>query len=165
MIIRHESSQDVGPIQTLIEQAFEQSIYGYNNEGQIVNQLRCDNALTVSLVAEQNTQIIGHIAFSLVEISDGSTGWYGLGPMAVLPIKQKHGVGSKLVHEGLSELSKRGAKGCVVLGSPEYYNRFGFEVNHNLKFEGAPAEYFMCLALDKYMPRGHAQYHKAFYLE
>src|SRR5690606_39869862 len=81
-----------------------------------------------SKVAESDGEIIGHVAISPVRISDSADGWFGLGPISVLPEFQGQGVGSQLMKSALDELEARGAAGCVVLGEPGYYGRFGFKV-------------------------------------
>lgn len=91
--------------------------------------LRKANALTISLVAEQ-AQVVGHIAFSPVIISDGTLGWFGVGPVSVLPSFQKQGIGRSLIESGLSLLRERGAACCVLLGEPTFYRRFGFVKTH-----------------------------------
>ena len=92
----------------------------------IINSLRAAHALTVSLVAETDGQVVGHIAFSPVTISDGATGWYGLGPVSVLPEYQQQGIGTSLINTGLSRLKALGGRGCALVGAPNYYQRFGF---------------------------------------
>jgi putative acetyltransferase len=106
--------------------------------------------------------VVGHIAFSPVAIADGSDGWYGLGPVSVLPEFQKRGVGSALVRQGLSMLTASGAKGCVLVGDPGYYARFGFKNVPSLIYEGVPQEYILALPLSKKQARGVVSFHQAF---
>ncbi len=120
------------------------------------------NALTISLVAEADGAIIGHVAISPVSISGGSNGWFGLGPISVLPKQQRQGIGSQLMEQALSELKNKGASGCVVLGDPSYYGRFGFKVEPNLVFPGVPPEYFQALCYTSEIPQGEVAYHEAF---
>ncbi|WP_163469467.1 GNAT family N-acetyltransferase, partial [Escherichia coli] len=84
-------------------------------------------ALTLSLVAEHNGTPIGHASVSPIVLSNGAAGWYGLAPVSVLPAYQSQGIGSRLIRRLLAELQERGAAGCVVLGDPNYYGRFGFQ--------------------------------------
>jgi len=97
-----------------------------------------------------------------VSISDGATGWFGLGPIAILPQHQRRGIGSRLVRAALRLLRSRGACGCVVLGEPHYYRRFGFQADPGLILPGVPPEYFLALSFDSSQPRGTVTYHEAF---
>lgn len=128
----------------------------------VVTALRKAGALTVSLVAELDGRVVGHIAFSPVVMSDGTPGWYGLGPVSVLPEYQKQGIGKALIHEGLSRLKTLGARGCCLVGHPEYYRKFGFENTAGLSLEGVPPEVFFALSFDGHMPQGTVTFHKAF---
>ncbi|MCG7851248.1 MAG: N-acetyltransferase, partial [Methanosarcinaceae archaeon] len=128
----------------------------------IINALRAADALTISLVAEINGTIVGHIAFSPVTISDGSPNWYGLGPVSVLPEYQKQGVGKSLVNEGLSLLKALGGKGCTLVGDPAYYQRFGFRNISSLIHDGIPQEVFLSLPFDNKTPQGTVVFHEGF---
>ena len=99
--------------------AFETHPFSSKTEQFIINQLRKNNVLTISLVAEIDQVVIGHIAFSPVVISSSAKGWYGLGPVSVHPDHQRAGIGSKLIIEGLHLLKSKNANGCVVLGEPD----------------------------------------------
>ena len=131
-------------------------------EADIVEALRSDGALTVSLVAIQDDEIIGHVAFSPVVIVAAAGDWYGLGPVSVRPDRQGRGVGQALVRAGLERLGSLGAAGCVVLGDPDYYRRFGFESDPALYYGEAPASYFQRLILRGPAPRGEVLYHSGF---
>ena len=162
LVIRKEVKADIQFISDITRGAFQDNPHRNNAEHLIINALREDGALTVSLVAEVHGQVIGHVAFSPVMISDGTQGWYGLGPMAVLPAFHGQGVGSALARNGLEEIRAMGAKGCVVLGDPDFFGRFGFVVNPNLVFEDAPLEHCLSLLLNGDWPRGKVIYHEAF---
>src|SRR5262245_41290898 len=138
MLIRLETPNDYESITQLTLAAFRSESYK-PTEHLIVLELRKAGALSLSLVAELDGQIAGHVAFSAVTINGEDMGWYGLGPISVELDLQKQGIGSKLIHEGLSRIRDIGAKGCVVLGSPIYYQRFGFKPNPGLIYEGSPA--------------------------
>lgn len=114
------------------------------------------------MVAVLNQHIVGHIAISPVQISSGAQGWYGLGPVAVLPEWQLQGIGSALIQSGLSLLKSHAAKGCVVLGDPDFYAQFGFKTVPGFTLPHVPAEYFQALSFDGDMPQGHVSYHPAF---
>jgi len=124
--------------------------------------LRDANALTISLVAVVGKRVVGHIAFSPVTISDGSLGWYGLGPISVLPELQKQGIGKSMMHEGLSSLKSLGAKGCVLVGDPGYYERFGFRSLPDLVIDGVPQENVLVLPFEESKTSGTVVFHEGF---
>jgi GNAT superfamily N-acetyltransferase len=101
--------------------AFKTLEFSNHTEQFIVAALRAAGSLTVSLVAEVDGRVVGHIAFSPVSISDGTRNWYGLGPLSVLPEYQRQGIGKALVQEGLSRLKGLNAQGCCLVGHPDYY--------------------------------------------
>ncbi|KAK3177600.1 hypothetical protein K4F52_009651 [Lecanicillium sp. MT-2017a] len=169
--IRPESPQDTPQIHTLTTSAFPSPL-----EANIITALRAANSLTLSLVAVDSDTptdasspaiIVGHVAFSPVTITPASaadTGkWVGLGPVSVLPSRHGQGVGSDLVRAGLETLREQGVRGCVLLGSPKFYGRFGFRSDQGLMLDDVPPEYFMSLVLDGgTCPVGKVQYHEAF---
>ncbi len=160
--VRAETSADSATIEALTVAAFLNAPHTSHTEQHIVNALRAAGKLTVSLVAEIDDTVIGHVAISPVSISDGAAGWFGLGPISVLPQFQRRGVGSRLMREALRILRERGASGCVVLGEPEYYGRFGFRANPELVLPGVPAQYFQAVTFDSSTPQGTVGYHEAF---
>ena len=160
--IRNERPGDVASIAYVTEEAFKAFEISNHTEHFIINALRAAGALTLSLVAEMDGNVIGHIAFSPVTMSDGASDWYGLGPVSVLPAHQRQGVGTALIQEGLSRLSDRNAKGCCLVGHPDYYKKFGFKNVTDLVYEGVPKEVFFVLALDGDIPRGKVAFHDAF---
>jgi putative acetyltransferase len=162
MIIRQEMESDIKAIYEVTKAAFENHPHSHQTEQFIVNALRAAGALTVSLVAEVGGKVVGHIAFSPVTISGGSHNWYGLGPVSVLPEWQKQGIGKSLVQEGLSLLKSLGAKGCVLVGDPRYYERFGFKNLPKLVLDGVPQEYFLALPFDKDKTQGVVVFHQGF---
>ena len=162
MIIRKEIESDVEAIFDITKAAFENHPHSNNTEQFIINALRNANALTVSLVAEIDGIVVGHIAFSPVTFTDGSESWYGLGPVSVAPDYQRQGMGTKLVNEGIGLLKDLGAKGCVVVGDANYYERFGFRSPDGLKHEGVPQENFLALSFFNRIPTGVVHFHQAF---
>ena len=128
----------------------------------IVAALRAAGALTVSLVAEMDGRVVGHIAFSPVTISDGTPDWYGLGPVSVLPAYQRQGIGKALIREGLSRLKDLHARGCCLVGHPDYYRKFGFINMPGLVLEGVPQEVFFALSFDGHTPQGTVAFHEGF---
>ncbi len=163
MIIRPENQRDIEEIRGLVTAAFEGAPHSDGTEGAIVDALRQAGALTLSLVAEREGEILGHVAFSPVRIGEQDIEWFGLGPVAVRPDRQRQGVGIRLIEAGLERIRALGGKGCVVLGDPDYYARFGFKANPGLSFPDVPAEYFQCLTFGPDIPRGVVAYHPAFY--
>jgi len=162
MIIRNETEADVEAISDVTMAAFANCPYSHQTEQFIINALRAANALAISLVAEVDGKVVGHIAFSPVTISDGSQNWYGLGPFSVLPELQKQGIGKSLINKGLSLLKTLGARGCVLVGDPDYYQRFGFKSFPELIHEGVPQEYVLALPFGDNKPQGVVVFHKGF---
>ena len=154
MTIRDERTGDEQEIDQIITAAFANHPRSDQREGWIVKRLRAGRALTLSLVAEEIGQVVGHIAFSPVQIDGACTGWHGLGPVAVRPEWQRHGMGSALVRAGLERLRKLGSGGCVVLGEPEFYERFGFRADPRLWLAGLPPEFFLVLPFQNVIPEG-----------
>lgn len=160
--IRDERPGDYGTIDDVHRTAFLHEPHSQHNEAAIVRGLRADGQLTVALVAGQDGQVVGHIAISPVQVADGTRGWYGLGPVAVTPAHQGKGIGQQLVHAALSRLRALGSAGCVVLGEPAFYARFGFRPDPALVLPGVPPEYFQALRFSGPAPRGAVAYAAAF---
>jgi putative acetyltransferase len=160
--IRNETAADLPAIEAVTISAFLNAPHTTHTEQFIVSALRNAGLLTISLVADAEGTVIGHVAVSPVSISDGASGWFGLGPISVLPKHQCRGVGSHLMREALRILREHGAAGCVLLGEPEYYSRFGFQADPNLILPDVPPEYFQAISLDSSRPRGTVSYHEAF---
>lgn len=146
--IRPERPEDVAAIAALTTAAFRSAPYSGGNEAEIVERLRADGDLAVSLVAENlDLAIIGHVTFSPITISDGSKRWYALGPISVIPLRQRVGIGSTLTEAGVARLRVLGAAGCVVLGDPKYYARLGFTHDPALACPGPHPEYLQRILL------------------
>lgn len=160
--LRSETDADASAITDVTVAAFKTLEISNHTEQFIVTALRAAKALTVSLVAEADGRVIGHIAFSPVTISDGTQNWYGLGPVSVLPEFQRQGIGKALIQEGLSRLKDINAQGCCLVGHPEYYRKFGFKNTPELVLEGVPQEFFFALSFDGHTPHGAVTFHDAF---
>jgi len=160
--IRSETDADAGAITEVTVAAFKSLGISNHTEQFIIGALRAAKALTVSLVAEVDGRVIGHIAFSPVAISDGTRNWYGLGPVSVLPEYQRQGIGKALMQEGLSRLKNMNAQGCCLVGHPDYYKKFGFKNMPGLVLEGVPQEFFFALSFDGRTPQGTVTFHDAF---
>ena len=163
MDIRPETENDIDVIRELTHAAFKDMPFSDQAEAAIIDALRDHQALTLSLVALEENAVVGHVAFSPITIDNEDHDWYGLGPVSVWPHRQRRGIGKALIREGLERLENLGAKGCVLLGDPRYYNRFGFECDPGLTFSHAPAQYFQRLVFVPPVPRGEVRYHEAFH--
>jgi putative acetyltransferase len=162
MLIRNEIPSDIQAISEITIAAFNTLEISQHTEQFVINALRNAGVLIISLVAEIDGKIAGHIAFSPITISDGTKDWFGLGPVSVLPEYQKKGIGKALIIEGLDRLKKIGAKGCALVGHPDYYPRFGFRNIPALVHEGVPPEVFLILPFDDMIPQGKVEFHEAF---
>jgi len=169
MNIRLEKTNDINAISELVYQAFENhphhQLGAKPTEHLIINDLRLAKALTLSLVAEDETGIVGHIAFSPVKVGNKNSDLFGLGPVSVIPERQNEGIGAQLINAGLKAIKDKGASGVVLLGEPSYYARFGFTQHPNLTLAGVPAEYFVAISFNNEkqpLPSGIVTYHAAF---
>ena len=162
MIIRPETTSDDDAIRQIVIAAFADHPFSHQTEHLIVEGLRADDALTVSLAAEVDGKVVGQIAFSPVKIGGKDHGWLALGPVAVLPTFQRRGIGQALVNEGLKTIRDLGAQGCILVGEPAFYNRFGFRHDPALRMEGVPPEVLLCLSMCDEIPQGSVTHHSAF---
>ncbi len=160
--IRNEKVSDVQIIHELTVAAFLEAPHTEHTEQFIVDALRKSGSLTISLIAEEAGKIVGHVAVSPVSISDGATSWYGLGPISVSPSEQGKGIGSALMKAAILNLKELNANGCVLLGEPDYYQRFGFKPMNGLELPDVPAEYFQALMFSGDLPQGSVTYHESF---
>jgi putative acetyltransferase len=160
--IRRETNDDIGAIAEVTVAAFQTLEISNHTEQFIIEALRAAKVLTLSLVAVVDGRVVGHIAFSPVTTSDGTQDWYGLGPVSVLPEYQRQGIGKALIHEGLSRLKSMQARGCCLVGHPEYYKKFGFYNIPALVLEGVPPEVFLALSFDGKTPWGTVTFHEGF---
>jgi putative acetyltransferase len=156
MIIRSETEADHQTIRRLITAAFGQSL-----EADLVDGLRADGDVVLSLVAEEEGAITGQALFSSM---DAPLRALGLGPVTVLPERQRSGVGSALIRTGIEEARAQGWEAIFVLGEPDYYRRFGFDGGLAARFDCTYASpYLMALGLTKDLPAGgHVAYAPAF---
>jgi putative acetyltransferase len=162
ILIRKESPDDIAAVEAVTVAAFLKATHTSHTEQFILNALRQSGQLSISLVADENGAVIGHVAVSPVAVSDGTSGWYGLGPISVAPERQGQRVGGQLMEQALSEMRRLGAAGCVVLGDPNYYSRFGFNVEPSLVLPGVPPEYFQAITFADSLPAGEVWYHESF---
>jgi putative acetyltransferase len=165
IMIRNETSKDINVITEVTVAAFKTLEISNQTEHFIIEALRKAGALSLSLVAEVEGRVVGHIAFSPIVLSDGTPDWYGLGPVSVLPEVQQQGIGKALIREGLSRLKEMNARGCCLVGHPGYYTKFGFVNTPDLMLEGVPPEAFFALSFDGKMPQGTVIFHEGFMAE
>lgn len=158
--IRPERPEDAAAIDALLRAAFPEAV-----EADLVKRLRADGNLALSLVAEENDAIIGHVGFVPIRL-DPDPGYHtwGLAPLSVLPHRQGRGVGSALTEAGLDAAEDAGIGLVLVLGDQNYYGRFGFDT---MLAEGIAVAwagpYFAGLMLRELpQPRGRATYPSAF---
>lgn len=160
--IREARPDDYAAIFDLTQRAFAPTPYASGTEGHIVLALRDDGDLTISLVAVAADQIIGHVAFSPATVGETNGAWYALGPVSVAPEQQKTGIGNRLITAGLDHLRGLAASGCVLIGSPSYYGRFGFTRYDGLTYGTVPAEYVQGLAFTSMSPVGEITFAPGF---
>src|SRR5262245_18642036 len=160
--IRRERAGDAAAIGEVVTAACLGKPYAEGDEAELVEKLRAAGALSVSLVAELRGTIAGQLAFSPAQAPDGAPGWFALGPIAVLPVHQRRGIGSALMHAGFDAIAELGASGCILVGAPAYYSRFGFVLSPANVPPGQPAEYFQVKLLRGRLPAGPIRFHEAF---
>ena len=152
MKIRPERAEDAAAIRAILVSAFAASA-----EAELVERLRCDGDLALALVADQDGELCGYVAFPKLVVEDAGriSDAIGLAPVAVMPDRQRLGVGGALIREGHRLLAERGASLIFVLGDPDYYARFGYNLDAAAPFESIYAgSHFMALRLMQGAPRG-----------
>ncbi len=160
--LRDETDADINAISDVTIAAFKTLEISNHTEQFIIEALRAARALTISLVAEVDGRVVGHIAFSPLNISGGVGNWYGLGPVSVAPQYQRQGIGAALIREGLARLKAVNGQGCCLVGHPGYYTKFGFVNAPELVLEGVPPEVFFALSFDGAIPQGVVTFHEGF---
>ena len=159
MELRPETARDIHAIRELTRIAFASAPYSDGTESDVIDRLRSADALTLSLVAETDGEVVGQVTFSP---AGGSANWYALGPVAVQPERQSRGIGGTIIRAGLDQLRVIGATGCMLVGNPAYYSRFGFELTPELCPADEFAEFFQTVRLGN-GPTGSLSFHPAFY--
>lgn len=162
VVLREEAPGDADAIAAVTEAAFRHADHRSGSEALIVGALRERGELAVSWVALVDGRIAGHAAASPVTVDGQDVGWFGLGPVSVLPDCQRCGIGRQLVEAVLARLRRRNAGGCVVLGDQAYYGHFGFRADPRLRLPGVPAACFQSLVFNGGMPAGNVAYTPAF---
>jgi putative acetyltransferase len=160
--IRLEQPEDAAAIHELVRLAFTGHPISQGAEPFIIDALRADGALELSLVADVDGEPVGHIAYSAAAVGAAETGWFLVGPVAVRPDHQGQGIGRELIEAGLDIMRGRGALGCVLVGDPDFYRRFGFRRVTGVEWPGVPGEYVLTLPFGEAEPAGDIGFHPAF---
>jgi putative acetyltransferase len=164
MLFRDERPGDEEAIHELTSAAFETMPFSSGTEAPIIKALRDDGDLALSLVAVDEGKIVGHVAFSAVTIDGKHEGWFGLGPISVLPLRQRRGIGKALIGKGLDILRQRGARGCALIGDPGYYGRLDFKSSGQLLYGDLDSRYVQHIVFWGPEPHGRLGYARAFEL-
>lgn len=162
-LVRPELPSDGRAIHALTKRAFAPMPFAGGDEQDVIDRLRDRGALSLSLVAELDGEVAGHLALSPATHESGASGWYALGPISVEPGVQKRGIGSTLIAAAKQWLAGQGACGCILTGNPRYYERFGFELAPAHTPEGEPEAYFQVWNPSGHIPLGRFRFHPAFY--
>lgn len=160
--IRPERAGDEAEIYEVVRSAFDGMPFSDGTEPDLVDRLRANGELLLSLVAEDDA-IIGHIGFNPITVGSKDCGWVQLSPVSVIPARQRSGVGRSLIKAGIAEMRRQGFKGVGVEGDPNYYERFGFCRIEGLEPAGPHPQYFRALVLAGEAPQGEVRYAPAFY--
>ena len=156
--IRQEQPGDAPMIAEVVRRAFEGKPFADEGDAAIVDRLRADGRLVLSLVAVANGAMIGQVALSPARIGAGK--YLCLGPIAVLPEHQGNGIGSDLMNHALGVARAYGRDGVVLLGDPGYYGRFGFKRYTAVTYDGPGADYVQVLPFEQ-DPAGPVSFHPA----
>jgi len=161
MLIRAERSSDDLAIHDLTARAFTGMPYSEGTEASIIRLLRQSGALALSLVAEEDGIVIGHVAFSPIRVGTHAN-WFGLGPIAVEPGRQRSGIGKALMENGLNILKSRGASGVALIGNPDVYRSSGFTSDGRLTYKSLEARYVQRIVFSGPDPEGELHFADAF---
>jgi putative acetyltransferase len=161
--IRHERAEDAAAIHDLTKRAFASMPFAGGDEQLLPARFRSADVLALSLVAETAGSIIGQLTLTPAFAADDSPGWFALGPIAVEPNFQSQGVGSSMIAAAIDWLTANDAAGCVLVGNPAYYSRFGWLPCPALAPTGEPAEYYQILPLAIAQPHAVVCFHPLFY--
>lgn len=163
MLIRNETVGDIPAIRRVVTDALKKLVQSTGTEAAIVEKLREDDALVLSLVADEGGEVIGYLAASTAQVGMQG-GWSLIGPLAVLPSRHRQGIGSALMAEAINRL-RPSMRGIALVGDPAYYGRFGFRSFPRLSVRGCPPEVVQALTFEDIEPRGELFHHQAFGLE
>lgn len=162
MLIRAERPSDIDAIHGLTVRAFTGMPYSQGTEASIIRLLRQSGDLALSLVAEEDGAVIGHIAFSPIRIDGAHGNWFGLGPISVEPARQRSGIGKALIESGLEILKTQGAAGVALIGDPDVYRSSGFASDGRLTYKGLETGYVQRILFSGPDPEGEPHFSGAF---
>lgn len=160
--VRAEKAGDEAAIRALTLRAFDGHPFSNGDEADVIERLRKDGDLALSLVAQQDGAIIGHAAWSAARLSNGEDGWMVLGPISVDPLHQRKGVGRALIAAGEAAMMAQGVKGITVLGDPAIYRKFGFVQHTAMRLEGELGAYLQVKSFGAAIPSAEITYAAAF---
>lgn len=162
VLIRPERPDDHAEIFDVTQRAFAPMPYADGDEQELIGRFRDTGALALSLVAEKDGAVVGQITFTPAFAADDAPGWYALGPVSAAPELQHQGIGSALINAGITWLQEQDAAGCILIGNPAYYCRFGFRPYPELAPAGMPAEFYQILPLRIADPAAIVAFHPLF---
>ena len=160
--LREERSGEAAAIHAMVTRAFDGHPYSDGDEQHVIDRLRDDGDLLLSLVAVEGETILGQITYSPAILMNGDLGWVVLGPVAVEPSRHGQGIGRALIEAGDAIMKERGVKGITVLGNPEIYSRFGFAQNTPMWLAGELGWAFQVKSLGADIPTCEQRYVRAF---
>lgn len=160
--VRPEAPGDEAAIRDLMRRAFAGLPYSDGDEADVIDRLRADGDLVLSLVAESEQAILGQVTYSAAILSNGEAGWMVLGPIAVEPERQGEGIGRALIEAGEAAMRNVGAKGITVLGDPQIYGRFGFVAETGIRIDGNLGSFLQVRSFGAAIPHATISYAPAF---
>lgn len=160
--IREEQPGEDQAIHAMVTRAFEGHPYSDGDEQDVIDRLREEGDLLLSLVAVQDNTILGQVTYSPAILMNGALGWVVLGPVAVEPSHHGQGIGRALIEAGETIMQERRVKGITVLGDPEIYRRFGFEQDTPMWLAGELGWAFQVKSLGAEIPACEQRYVRAF---
>ncbi|MEL1252010.1 GNAT family N-acetyltransferase [Aurantiacibacter gilvus] len=160
--IREERTGDEEAIRSVVDAAFEGLPYSDGDEADMIDRLRRDGDLLLSLVAVEDGEVIGQVAYSAAGLSNGEEGWMVVGPIAVSPAHQGKGIGRALMEAGEAAMRERGAKGITVFGDPALYGRFGYRQYTPMTQAGELGEYLQVKSFGAEIPAAEIRYAPGF---
>jgi putative acetyltransferase len=162
VVLRPEIPSDRLAIHDLTQRAFAPMPYAEGDEQDLIDALRDAGVLALSLVAEEGGVIMGQVTLSPATHETGAAGWYALGPVSAEPTRKHQGIGSALIRAAIDWMRHQGASGCILVGNPAYYSRFGFQSGAEHSPHGQPAQFFQVLVLSGEVPAGRFAFHPLF---
>ena len=160
--IEDERLGDVAAIRALTLDAFDGKPFSDGDEADVIDRLRADGDLLLSLVVRDGDSVIGQVTYSKAVLANGDAGWMVVGPIAVEPSRQGEGIGRALMEAGEAAMRALGAKGITVLGDPKLYARFGYVQHTAMTLDGELGEYLQVKSFGATIPATTISYKPAF---